>query len=67
MASEEDECILDQILNNISCQLEFAEEHYFLLVKKQESGNHCLLFVTDFSENIWVKKINFPYLVDLKN
>lgn len=59
--------LLEIDLNNITVKLDFECEDYFLLIKKQKSGNHCLLFVTDFCANFWIKKLTLDSLIELKN
>lgn len=54
------------VLSNITNRIEFEGEEYYLLVKKQKSGTHSLLYLTDFADNFWVKKLTPEYLHDLK-
>jgi hypothetical protein len=58
---------LESTLNNITVKLFHENEEYFLLLKKQHSGDFNLLFLTDFYSNFWIKKINYDYLTWLRN
>ena len=63
---KEKRVIMERILNNTTAKFCFDDEEYFLLIRKKVDCEYCMLYLTDFYENLWLEKITYKYLEDMK-
>ena len=42
------------------------KKNSLLLIRKKVDCEYCMLYLTDFYENLWLEKITYEYLEDMK-